>query len=211
MLKSVKNYALIVLLSVIFLNQFFVAKAETFNVKIKEIQGEINRDNLNEAIEKIKEISTSNENQQEQINILFGDIYLKINQPKKAEEFYQKSFFSSDQDIEALSFIGLAEVRLLQGKLDDAINYAEQSIRINSHKIRPKIILAIAKTRIGEGEEGIKILNELYNNRKNAEIALAIADYYSAFDDNKQSISILEYFIKKYPNNIKVLKQLSIL
>ena len=93
MLKSVKNYALIVLLSVIFLNQFFVAKAETFNVKIKEIQGEINRDNLNEAIEKIKEISTSNENQQEQINILFGDIYLKINQPKKAEEFYQKSFF----------------------------------------------------------------------------------------------------------------------
>ena len=50
--------------------------------------------------------------------------------------------------------------------------------KINSNKIRPKIILAIAKTRIGEGEESIKILNELYENRKDAEVALAIADYY---------------------------------
>ena len=32
-----------------------------------------------ESYKKIKKISISNENQQEQINILFGDIYLKIN------------------------------------------------------------------------------------------------------------------------------------
>ena len=117
----------------------------------------------------------------------------------------KKSFFTSNQDIEALSLIGLAEVRLIQGKLKDAISYSEQSIAINSDKIRPKIILAIAKTRIGEVEEGIKILTELYTNRRtNAEVALAISDYYSAFDDSKQSISILEEFIKRDPNNIKV-------
>ena len=52
-----------------------------------------------------------------------------------------------------MTFIGLAEVRLTQGRLNDAINYAEQSIKINQNKIRPKIILAIAKTRIGEGED----------------------------------------------------------
>ena len=91
---------------------------------------------------------------------MFGDIYLKINKPQKAEEYYEKSFFTSDQDIEALGLIGLAEVKLVHGKLKDAISYSEQSIAINSNKIRPKIILAIAKTRIGEGEEGIKILNE---------------------------------------------------
>ncbi|MGY9007920.1 MAG: hypothetical protein ACKVI2_04695, partial [Candidatus Pelagibacterales bacterium] len=82
------------------------------------------------------------------------------------EEFYQESFFTSNPDIEVLALIGLAELRLLQGKLNDAIDYAQQSINVDQNKVRPKIILAIAKTRIGEGEEGIKILNELYASKR---------------------------------------------
>ena len=183
--------------------------AASFNNDLRDIRAEINRDNLQDAIKKIKKIKISNENEQEKIDLLFGDIYLKINQIDKAEEFYQKTFFTSNEEIEAKTFIGLAEVRLAQGKLSDAIKYAEQSIQINSNKIRPKIILAIAKTRIGEVEESIKILNELYDNRKDAEVALAISDYYSSFDDSKQAINILEEFIKRDPNNIKVLNQLA--
>ncbi|MDP7196104.1 MAG: hypothetical protein QF864_07920, partial [SAR202 cluster bacterium] len=193
----------------VFAFQSQIVLAASFNENLNKVRAEINRDNLDKAIKQLKKIKIANENQQEQIDVLFGDIYLKINQPEKAEEFYQKSFFTSNQDIESLVLIGLAEVRLLQGRLDDAINYAEQSIRINSNKIRPKIILAIAKTRIGEVEEGIKILNDLYINRKNAEVALAISDYYSAFDDRKKSIAILEEFISRDPNNIKVLDQLA--
>lgn len=183
--------------------------ADNFNSDLREIRSEINRDNLQDAIKKLKKIKISNENEQENIDLLFGDIYLKINKIDKAEEFYQKTFFSSNEEIEARTFIGLAEVRLAQGKLSDAIKYAKQSIQINSNKIRPQIILAIAKTRIGEGEESIRILNELYDNRKDAEVALAISDYYSSFDDSAQAINILEGFIKREPNNIKVLDQLA--
>ena len=196
-------------LSLIILLNFHPVNAASFNQDLREIRAEINRDNLQEAIKKIKKIKISNENEQERTDLLFGDIYLKINQIDKAEEFYQKTFFTSNEEIEAKTFIGLAEVRLAQGKLSDAIKYAEQSIQINSNKIRPKIILAIAKTRIGEGEESIKILNELYENRKDAEVALAISDYYSSFDDSAQAINILEEFIKRDPNNIKILDQLA--
>ena len=196
-------------LSLIILLNFHPVNAANFNDDLREIRAEINRDNLQEAIKKIKKIKISNENEQEKIDLLFGDIYLKINQIDKAEEFYQKTFFTSNEEIEARTFIGLAEVRLAQGKLSDAIKYAEQSIQINPNKIRPKIILAIAKTRIGEGEESIKILNELYDNRKDAEVALAISDYYSSFDDSAQAINILEEFIKRDPNNIKILDQLA--
>ena len=145
-------------LSLIILLNFHPVNAASFNQDLREIRAEINRDNLQEAIKKIKKIKISNENEQEKTDLLFGDIYLKINQIDKAEEFYQKTFFTSNEEIEAKTFIGLAEVRLAQGKLSDAIKYAEQSIQINPNKIRPKIILAIAKTRIGEGEESIKIL-----------------------------------------------------
>jgi S1-C subfamily serine protease len=202
------KYSIIVFFLSILIN-FQSVNAANFNDDLREIRAEINRDNLQDAIKKIKKIKISNENEQEKTDLLFGDIYLKINQIDKAEEFYQKTFFTSNEEIEAKTFIGLAEVRLAQGKLSDAIKYAEQSIQINPNKIRPKIILAIAKTRIGEGEESIKILNELYENRKDAEVALAISDYYSSFDDSAQAINILEEFIKRDPNNIKVLDQLA--
>ena len=208
MTNLIKRY-LPFFLSLIILLNFHPVNAANFNDDLREIRAEINRDNLQDAIKKIKKIKISNENEQEKTDLLFGDIYLKINQIDKAEEFYQKTFFTSNEEIEAKTFIGLAEVRLAQGKLSDAIKYAEQSIQINSNKIRPKIILAIAKTRIGEGEESIKILNELYENRKDAEVALAISDYYSSFDDSAQAINILEEFIKRDPNNIKILDQLA--
>ena len=183
--------------------------ASNFNSDLREIRAEINRDNLEEAIKKLKKVKILNENHQEKIDLLFGDIYLKINQINKAEEFYQKNLFTSNEEIESLTFIGLAEVRLAQGKLDGAIKYAEQSIKINPNKVRSKIILAIAKTRLGENEEGFKILNELYLNRKDAEVALAISGYFSSFDETKKAIDILEEFIKRDPNNIKVLNQLA--
>ena len=198
----------------IFLCAFFlfndqIASAKNFNDSLRDIRAEINRDNLQDAIKKLKKVKITNELEQEKIDLLFGDIYLKINQIEKAEEYYQKNFFTSNEEIENLTFIGFAEVRLAQGKLDQAIKYAKKSIKINSNKIRPKIILAIAKTRIGESDESIKILNELYENRKDAEVALAISDYYSSFDDSAQAIKILEEFIKRDPNNIKVLNQLA--
>ena len=185
------------------------ANSNNFNNSLNEVRAEINRDNLQEAIKKLKKVEISSSLEQDQIDLLFGDIYLKINKPQKAEEFYQKSFFTSNEEVEALTYIGFAEVKLVQGKLNDAIEYAERSIRINSNKVRPKIILAIAKTRIGEVEEGIKILNDLYDNRKDAEVALAISDYYSAFDDSKQAIKVLEDYNKRDPKNIKVLDQLA--
>jgi S1-C subfamily serine protease len=205
-MKIKKKIVIIIFILVSYMQSAF---AVSFNENLREIRSEINRDNLQDAIKKLKKININSEIQQEKIDLLFGDIYLKINQIDKAEEFYQKNFFTSNEEVETLTFIGLAEVRLAQGKLDSAIKYAEQSIKINPNKVRSKIILAIAKTRLGESEEGFKILNELYLNRKDAEVALAISGYFSSFDETKKAIDILEEFIKRDPNNIKVLNQLA--
>jgi S1-C subfamily serine protease len=203
----IKN--LFIIASVLFIS--INVNAADFNSNLRDIRADINRDNLQEAIKKIKKIKISTENEQEKIDLLFGDIYLKINQVGKAEEFYQKNLFTSNEEIESLTYIGLADVKLTQGKLDGAIKYAKLSIKIDPNKVRSKIILAIAKTRLGDGEEAIEILNELYFNRKNAEVALAISDFYSSFNEIKQAIDILEEFIKRDPNNIKVLTQLATL
>ena len=153
MFKKFNFYFLIILL-VSWISHSFAA---SFDEKLRDIRGEINRDNLTEAIKLLKKIKIGNELQQDKINILFGDIYLKINQSSKAEEFYEKSFFTTNKGIESLSLVGLAEVKLIQGKLNKAIEFSKRAISLNHDAIRPKIIFAIAKTRIGEGEIGIKI------------------------------------------------------
>ena len=92
MIKFINKIAIIVL-TIILLNSSSTYAAD-FNKSLVNIRGEINRDNLDEAIKSLKKITVTNENEQEQINILFGDIYLKINQPQKAEEFYNENLFT---------------------------------------------------------------------------------------------------------------------
>ena len=94
MLK-IKQYLIYLFICLIFTtNQ--IAKADDFNKSLNEVRAEINRDNLQDAIKKLKKVKISSSLEQDQIDLLFGDIYLKINKPQKAEEFYQKSFFTSN-------------------------------------------------------------------------------------------------------------------
>ena len=55
--------------------------AASFDENIKKIRSEINKDNLTQALKILENIKISNEREQDQINVLFGDIYLKINKP----------------------------------------------------------------------------------------------------------------------------------
>ncbi len=89
------NFYFLTILLVSWISHSFAA---SFDEKLRDIRGEINRDNLNKAINLLKKIEIENELQQDKINILFGDIYLKINKPQKAEEFYEKSFFASNKE-----------------------------------------------------------------------------------------------------------------
>ena len=105
--------------------------------------------------------------------------------------------------------VGLAEVKLIQGKIDRSIRLSKQAISINPDLIRPKITLATALTRIGEGQQAIEILQELHNNKKTAAVSLAISDYYISFDDIDAAINILENYLKRNPNHIRVLDQIA--
>ena len=144
---------LIVILLLALPNQFFVAKAASFNNKINEIQKEINKDNVKEATRLLKKIKISSEIEQDRVNLLFGDIYVKINQPNKAIAFYEKSYMTTNEKIESLANLGLAEAHLQQGKLKEAIDYAELSLLVDSDRTRTKIVLATAKNRNGDKAE----------------------------------------------------------
>lgn len=202
-----KNF--IINLFLIFFFQINVILADAFDSKIDEIRAEINRNDLKSAINLLKKIKIGKDTQQDKVHILYGDIYLKINQTIKAEEFYKKAFFTTNKYVESLSLVGLAEVKLIQGKIDKSIRLSKQAISINPDLIRPKITLATALTRIGEGQQAIEILRKLHNNQKTAAVSLAISDYYIIFNDINAAINILENYLKRNPNHIRVLDQIA--
>ena len=203
---------LLINLAIIFLvysNSYANNFSKKFLEKVFEVRSEINKDNLNNAVKLLGKIEIQNENEEEQINLLFGDIYLKINQPSKAEQFYEKAFMTTDENIESLTFIGLAEVKLAQGNLTEAIDYSEKSMFINSDRIRPKLILATAKYRLGEVSEANKILNDLYNSNKNSsQVNLALSDYYLSIGQTFKAISILEDYLRLNPTNFEIMNHI---
>ena len=151
-----------------------------FNNSIKAVKKEINRHDLKTAIKLLGEIKITNENEKERIDLLFGDIYLKINKPQKAIEFYESAFMTSDEDVESLSELGLAEAYLRKGNLKESIKHAKKSLEINSDRTRGKIVLAIGLTKNGEKEEALKILEQLYSSSPNdSQVNIAIANYHS--------------------------------
>ena len=202
----IKLFIKLLFIFFIFSNSHASNFSKQFLEKVFKVRSEINKNNLDNAVKLLGKIEIQNENEEEQINLLFGDIYLKINQPSKAEEFYEKSFMTTDENIESLTFIGLAEVKLAQGNLSGAIDYSEKSIFINPDRIRPKLILATAKYRLGDVDESNKILNDLYNsNKNNSQVNLALSDYYVSIDQTFKAISILEDYLRLNPTNFEIM------
>ncbi len=204
-----KIFRVILINFFVFLNLSFAVYAENFDQKIKEIKAEINRDEIKEALQLLGELKIRNNSEQEKVDLLFGDIYLKINKPHKAIEYYEKAFMTSDNSIESLSELGLSEANLRKGNLEKAIYHAKRSIDLDVDGLRNKIVLAIVLTRNGEQDKAVELLEKLYtNNKNNSEVNLAIAGYYSTFENNKKALEILDKFLKKYPTSIRIMDEL---
>ena len=192
------------------LNFLTYAHGKNFDESFKIVKTEINRNNIKEAIKILGDIKIENESQKEKIDLLFGDIYLKINKPKKAIEFYENALMTTDDKIESLGELGLSESALIQGKLSKAIEHAERSLALNEDSVRCKIVLAMAITRNGEKDKALQMLENLYQNyRNNSEVNLAIAGYHSSFDNYKEAIKILEKYLKSFPTTISVMDDLA--
>jgi len=203
------NYTKFFLIILLFFTFSSGLKAKDFNDKLIEIRKEINRDDVKKALKLLGEIKVINDIQQEKVDLLFGDIYLKINKPEKAIEFYEKAFMTSDSETESLSELGLSEANLRKGNLSKAVYHAKRSVELDKDNLRNKIILAISLTRNGEKDDALQILENLYiNNKNNSEIVLAIAGYHSTFENNKKALEILDKFLKRFPTSIRIMDEL---
>ncbi|MEO9211241.1 MAG: tetratricopeptide repeat protein [Ginsengibacter sp.] len=103
-----------------------------------------------------------------------------------AKKLYQKTLDANPNN--PLMMVGIGEIELMEGKLNDARNRFETALNLTKKKDRPGILLEIGRanvdTKNGDALYAISKLNEAADkDKKNAEIQLILGDAYRKLID----------------------------
>ena len=156
----IKNKFIIITLFVI---SFYSFKSYSLSDdEFTKINKYIEQEHVELAFKYLKKNHFSKSRESSNFLILIGKIYIFLEQPKNAVNFFEKVLFSfiENQD-HALT--GLAKVNYDLGNISRAEKYINKSIKINPNLIDTKILYAQLLADNNLYEEAIEIFNSLIN------------------------------------------------
>ena len=107
------------------------------------IRVHIEQQNIEQAFNELKKAQNENAKLSGRALLAFGDIYLELEQPSRAFNFYEKVLFASTElDAEAKAGMSLASIML--GNIQRAKKYSTESLNGNPDLIAGKIAYALA-------------------------------------------------------------------
>jgi serine protease Do len=158
----------------------------------------INAERLDEALVVLKSIEPDKPKVRAEIDTLLGNIYLRLDKPAKALEFFEHASLSTMDDAEA--FLGMAEANLSLGKLQRARRHASVALKTNPDLTRAHLIIAKIDDRSGNVDAAEKRFARLLKDRPNSEaVAVALAYFKAHRDGVKSGIEVLEKFVRRDP------------
>ena len=108
----------------------------------KVINDLIEEENVDEAFKQLKIKSNTNKHLSANAQVLVGKIYLALEKPVKAFNYFEKSTFNSINFSDE-GYAGLALSSIKMGNLNDAHNYALKAIELNSDSVDGKLALGL--------------------------------------------------------------------
>ena len=96
------------------------------NSDVTDIKRLIESQNIEKAFERIKEFQAGKPKLLPEVQLLFGDLYLALEQPSKANEYFEKTLFSSTQFDDSAN-AGMAEAQFVLGNLVKAETLADKA------------------------------------------------------------------------------------
>jgi tetratricopeptide (TPR) repeat protein len=157
----------------------------------------IDAEQFEKAVAVLKKLDTDDVTTAAQIDLLFGRIYLAINKPAKALDYFEHASFSS-LDVEAEAYLGLAEAKLALGDLTQARKNATMAMKSDPDLVTAH--LAIADQRVGRGAEAMARLHQLQQQRPDDEdVAVVLARYIANQEGAGRGAAELETFVDRVP------------
>ena len=115
----------LIALSWFFASLLFVSFSAQAQDEINKIRKLIESQNIEKAFEEIKAIQVGKAKLTPEVQLLFGELYLILEQPAKASEYFEKTLFSSTQ-LDDRANAGMAEANLALGNLARAEELADR-------------------------------------------------------------------------------------
>ena len=117
--------------------------------EVTEIKKLIESQNIEKAFDRIKSFQAGKPKLLPEVQLLFGDLYLALEQPSKANEYFEKTLFASTQFDDSAN-AGMAEAQFVLGNLVEAENFAEKALKQNPDHIRAKLVKGAVVAERGE-------------------------------------------------------------
>ena len=125
----------------------------------KAINKLIEEENVDEAFKNLKAITNKNKTLAANTQILIGKIYLSLEKPVKAYEYFKKSTFNSIKYSDE-GYAGLALSSIKMGNLNDAHNYALKALKLNPDLVEGNIALGLIFSDYGQPEVAEKYFKQ---------------------------------------------------
>jgi S1-C subfamily serine protease len=137
------------------------------------------------------------------VSLLTGKIYLAIDRPAKALEFFEDAEAQSLESFDAT--IGLANANLRLGQFKQARRLVQTARKLNPDSSEPDLILAAVALRTGNPTEAKAQMQALLTQRPDSEgVAIAYAKYLVLTGDNTAAKRSAERFMDRYASAASV-------
>lgn len=165
---------------------------------LEHIDQLIEHEKLDEALSALKSIDAKTNKTKAKLDVRVGKIYLRLNKPAKALEFFESANFKSLDDGEA--YLGLAQASLQLGRLVRARSHAKTVLQTDPDLIDAHLVIAKVDDRGGQTEKARQRYRDLLKNQpENEKLIVAYAQFLADRGEIGAATGLLKGFIARHP------------
>jgi len=162
---------------------------------------------LKDAVAVLKGYEPRDAKEEQQITLFMGKIYLAIDRPTKALEFFRSADEQISFNMDAV--MGAANASLKLGRFTEARKYATEAGKLNLDSPEPELLLALIEQRSGQTGDATRRMDNLFRKRPgSASHVVAYARYLLSAGEQAKAVSVLQTYRESHPTSALVLEQL---
>ena len=186
-----------ILITVAICSQAFAADSEAINA-LRRARVLIEASRFKDAVAILKTYESQGRSDDLDISLLTGKIYLALDRPATALEYFEQAYEQDFESYEAV--IGAATANLKLGNFKQSRFYVDIASQVAKDSSEPNLVLSLITLRTGKVQEANAAMLTLSRQRSDSsDVAVTYARFLSSSGDNINAAKSLQTFIQKNP------------
>ena len=186
-----------ILITVAICSQAFAADSEATNA-LRRARVLIEASRFKDAVAILKTYESQGRSDDLDISLLTGKIYLALDRPATALEYFERAYAQDLENYEAV--MGAATANLKLGNFKQSRFYVDIASQVAKDSSEPNLVLSLITLRTGKVQEANAAMLTLSRQRSDSsDVAVTYARFLSSSGDNINAAKSLQTFIQKNP------------